>query len=82
MTADPGDGNGPVLERLAQCLEDRARELGQLVEEEDAPMRERDLAGTRARAATDDGRRRGAVVGGAERRHGEERSLGRKESGH
>jgi len=40
VTADPGDGDEPVLDWLAQGLEDRARELGQLVEEQDAPMRE------------------------------------------
>ena len=43
-----------VLERLAQCLEGRPHELGQLVEEQDAAMREARLARSRPRAAPDD----------------------------
>ena len=62
QAADARDGDDTVLERLPQRLEHRARELGQLVEQQDAAMRKRDLARARAWAATDDGRRRRAVV--------------------
>ncbi len=79
MPADPRDGDDAVLERLAQRLEHRARELGQLVEQEHAAVRERHLARARARAAADDSRSRGAVVRRAERRHGDERAPGREE---
>ena len=48
-----------VLEWLPERLQHRARELGQLVQEEHAEVRERDLARTRARAAAHDRRRRG-----------------------
>ena len=77
VPADPRDRDDAVLERLAQRLEDRARELGQLVEQQHAAVRERDLARPRARAAADDRRRRGAVMRRAERRHGDERPPGR-----
>ena len=43
----PGEDHVPLLERLAERLEHVAPELGQLVEEEDAPVGERDLAGAR-----------------------------------
>ena len=46
----------PLLERLAQRLEHADRELGQLVEEQHAAMRERDLAGADAAAAAADER--------------------------
>ena len=63
----------PVLERLPQRLERRPRELGELVQEEDAAMREPRLAGTRPGASADDRRRRGGVVRRAERRPVDER---------
>jgi hypothetical protein len=70
VATDPRDGDDAVLERLPQRLEDGAGELRQLIHEENPEVRERDLAGTRARAAADDGGRRGAVMrranGGAE----------------
>ena len=43
-----------VFERLAQDFEDVARELGELVEEEHAVVREADLAGARDHAAADE----------------------------
>ena len=43
----PGDDHHAVLERLAQRLEHRPGELGQLVEEEHAVVREAGLAGPR-----------------------------------
>ncbi len=51
--ADAGDRDVAVLERLAERLQDVPRELRQLVEEQDAVGRERDLAGRHARTATD-----------------------------
>ena len=61
-----GDHDVAGLDRLAQGLEHGARELRQLVEEEDAVVGEADLAGLRAAAAADDRRHRGGVVRGAE----------------
>jgi hypothetical protein len=40
MAADPGYRDDTVLERLPERLEHGARELGELVEEEDAAMPE------------------------------------------
>ena len=65
-----------VLERLPERLEHRARELRQLVHEEDSAVRERDLAGTRARPAADDRRRGRAVMRRAKRRDRDERASG------
>src|SRR5436309_14979168 len=67
-TCGPRDTDDAVLERLAERLEGRPRELGELVEEEHAQMGEARLAGTDAGAAADHRRGRGAVVGGPERR--------------
>ena len=55
------------LERLAQRIEHRPLELGQLVEEQHAEMREADLARPDAQAAADQRRHRRAVVRRAER---------------
>ena len=46
--AHAGDRDRPVLDRLAKRLENRARELGKLVEHEHAAMGERHLARSRA----------------------------------
>ena len=63
------DADDAFFEWLAQPFEDADRELGQLVEEERSSMRERDLAGPHAGAATADERdARRAVVRRAERR--------------
>jgi hypothetical protein len=43
MSADARDGHAAVLERLSERLEHRARELGELVHEQDASMPERRL---------------------------------------
>ena len=64
----PRDRDDAVLERLPQRLERGPLELGQLVEQQHAAMREARLAGPRPGAAADDRRRRGAVVRRAERR--------------
>ena len=58
-----------LLERLAQRVERARRELAELVEEQHAAVRERDLAGAgSAAAAADERGDRCRVVRGAERR--------------
>ena len=47
----PAHGDAAILERLAEHFQDAARKLRQLIEEQHAVMRERDLAGPRRRAA-------------------------------
>ena len=71
-----------VLERLAQRLERRPHELGQLVEQQDAAVREARLAGPRAGPPPTIGRDRGTVVRRAERRRDDERPAGRQQAGH
>ena len=65
----PAHPHQPFLERLAERLERRGTELGQLVEKEDSPVRERELSRPDAPAApaTDERDRRGAVMWRAER---------------
>ena len=59
----------PLLERLAEGVEHVGVELGHLVEEEDAAVAIEISPGCmRGAAAADHGHRRGAVVGGPERR--------------
>ena len=82
VPADAGDRDDAVLERLAQRLEHRARELRQLVEQQDAAVRERDLAGPRARSASDHRGSRRAVVRRAKRRDGDERPFRGKQPRH
>ena len=73
----------PVLERLPQRLERRPLELGQLVEEEDAAVREARLAGSRHPApAADERRDRGRVVRRAERRHATSPAPGGSDAGY
>ena len=81
VPADAGDRDDAVLERLPERLEDGARELGQLVEQQHAAVRERDLAGPRRRAASDDRRRGRSVMRRAKRRDGDERPTVRKQAG-
>ena len=81
MPADPRDGDDAVFERLAEGLQHRAWKLGQLVEQEHATVRERDLARTRARTASDDRGSRSAVMRRAKRGHGDERPVRREEPG-
>ena len=69
VAPDARDRDHAVLERLPQRLENGARELGQLVEEQHAAMGERHLARSRARTAADDRRRGRSVVRRAKRRH-------------
>src|SRR6185295_3373631 len=61
------DRDAARLERLAQRLEYVAVEFRQLIEEQDAVVRERDLARARERTAAHQCRARSAVVGRAER---------------
>ena len=80
--AAPGgarDADRTGLERLAQRLEDVAAVLRQLVEKQDAAMRERYLARPQPPASADHGRRGGAMVRRAKRRppplgHGRQRT--------
>ena len=58
-----GDGDMAVFERLAQDFEDVARELGELVEEEDAVVGEGDFARAGNGAAADEARVGDGVVG-------------------
>ncbi len=81
MSLYAGDCDRSVLERLPQGLEGRAVELRELVQEEDAPMRERRFAGTRTGASADDRSRRRRVVGGAERRPVDERPSSGQQAG-
>ena len=82
MPTDARDRDDAVLERLAERLQHRAWKLGQLVEQQNAAMRERDLSGARSRSATDHGRSRRTVMRRAKRRHGDERALGRQKPAH
>src|SRR5438477_12002965 len=66
------DRDAARFERLAQHLEHRAVELRQLVEEEDAMVRERDLPRPRRRAAADERHGGGRVMRRAERTQPEE----------
>src|SRR5208283_1334518 len=61
------DRDLPRLERLAQGVERLRLELGQLVQEQHAVVRERNLAGPRLRAAADERRHGGGVVRRAKR---------------
>ena len=62
-----GDHRLAALERLAERIEHLRRELGQLVEKQDAVVGERGLAGPGADAAADHRRHRGGMVRRAER---------------
>jgi len=68
-----------VLERLAQGFERRADELRQLVQEQDAPVRQAHLARPRVATTPDDRRHRRTVVRRPERRIADERTLGRQQ---
>ena len=80
MPTDPRDRDDAVLEGLSQRLEHRPRELRQLVEQQDAAMREARLSGPWHRAAADDRRRRGAVMRRPERRREDDRPPCRQRS--
>ena len=69
------DGQASLLERLAQRLERVAPELGQLVEEEHAAVRERKLAGADGMATAEERGVGDGGVRGAERARGDERAV-------
>ena len=81
VPTDARDRDDAVLQRLAEGLEHRTRELRELVEQKHAAVGERDLTGSRAGAASDDRRRRGSVMWRPERRRGDERASRREEPG-
>ena len=64
---DPRHRDFALFERFAQRFQGVALELRQFVQEQDAAMRQRHFARRNRRATADDGRRRGGVVGVAER---------------
>ena len=72
----PGDDGLAGLQRLAQAVEHGRVELGQLVEEQDAAVGERHLAGSGAQAAADQGRHAGRMMGAAERAFAAELAAG------
>ncbi len=82
MPTHARDRHHAVLERLAESFQDRAWKLGQLVEQQNAAMRERDLAGAWPRSATDHGRSRRTMMRCSKRRHGDERALRRQKPAH
>ena len=71
-----------VFQRLSQDLEDATVEFGYLVEEEHALMRQRDLAWSWHRAASDQGDVGDRVVGSPERPSGEQAGTGRQDAGY
>src|SRR5581483_12131303 len=77
--ADARDGDGAVLERLAKRLEEHARELGQLVEEQDAAVCKRHLTRAWVRSAADHRRRGRPVMRRTERRRADEAAAGPEE---
>ena len=64
---DSGNVNDAVFERLAEHFEDGARKFRELVQKEDASMRERHFAGARYRAAADEARHGNRVMRASER---------------
>ena len=76
-----GDADVSVFERLAQDLQCGAGELGELVEEEDAAVGERDLAGDGVLSAAEEADGGDGVVGGAEGAAGDEASAAFRRAG-
>ncbi len=67
MSVGAGDADAAGLERLAEQIQHRPLELGELVEKQDAKMSEADLARPDPQAAADERGHRGAVMRRAER---------------
>ena len=80
--ARAADGDRAVLQRLAQHLQHLRAEFGQLVEEEDAVVAERDLARARVGAAAHQPRVGDGVVGRAEGALAQQARAGRQQPGH
>ena len=77
-----GDGDPPFLQRLAHQVEHVAVELGQLVEEQHAVVRQGDLARSRLRSAADERRAGDAVMRRPERPPRQQAGTRRQEAGH
>ena len=73
--ADARQQHPALLERLAQAFEDVAAKLGELVEEENAVVRERQLAGARPRPAAEEAGGGNAVMRRAKRARRHERPI-------
>ena len=82
MARSTGDDDLAFLQRLPQRVEHVAVELGQLIQEEGAPMREADLARRQARPAADERGVARRVVRGAERATPIEILTGGEQPGH
>ena len=67
LSCSPGNAYFPRLQRFPQGFEDSAVELRQLIQEQDAVVRQRYLSRARLAAATHQGDRRGRVVWRAHR---------------
>ncbi len=70
------DGDPARLDRLAQGVEHRAAEFGELVEEQYAEVGQADLAWPHAQAATGERRHRGRMVRAAERARADQPAAG------
>ena len=81
LALHPRDRDDAVLERLPERLEGRSLELRQLVEQQDAVVREARLARPRSGAAADDRRGRGAVMRRPEGAVRDQWALRRKHAG-
>src|SRR5205807_2770612 len=81
-TAGARDRDRVLLEWLAKRIEDASRELGDLVQEERAAVREAHLAWSWRRPAADEREVRRGVVRGAERTRGEDGMARVRETGH
>ena len=73
---DAGDGDGFVLQGLAQGFQQGVAEFGQLVQKEDAAVAQGDFAGTEHPAAAHQPGVGDGVVGRAERALGNQRAVG------
>ncbi len=73
--SDPGDENAPLFEGLPKRLQMATGELGQFVEEENAPMRESDLPGPDGASSAEQCRPRGGVMRGSKGAVCDERTL-------
>src|SRR5438552_11107427 len=67
------DGDGVLLEWLAQSVEDASRELGDLVQEQCSAMRQADFARTWRRSSADEREVRRGVMRRPERARGQDR---------
>jgi len=78
----PADHHRAVLQRLAQHFQAILAELGQLVEEQHAAVRQRDLTRARPASPADEPGVRDGVVRGAEGALAHQRRFGGQQAGH